>query len=37
VLDRLGVLDLEKIGLTPIRVIGIVLLIAGTVAVTSGD
>ncbi|HEX6715051.1 MAG TPA: DMT family transporter [Thermoleophilaceae bacterium] len=37
VLDRLGAFDLEKIGLTPLRVFGIVLLIAGTVAVTSGD
>ena len=37
VLDRLGAFDLSKIGLTPLRVIGIVLLIAGTFAVTSGD
>jgi transporter family-2 protein len=37
VLDRAGVFDLEKIGLTPIRILGIVLLIAGTVAVTSSD
>lgn len=36
-LDRIGAFDLEKVGLTPLRVIGIVLLIAGTVAVTSGD
>lgn len=37
VLDRLGLFDLEEVGLTPLRVLGIVLLIAGTVAVTSGD
>jgi transporter family-2 protein len=35
VLDRLGLFDLDRIGLTPIRLIGILLLIAGTVAVTS--
>jgi transporter family-2 protein len=37
VLDRFGVFDLEKIGLTPIRAVGIALLIAGTFAITSGD
>jgi transporter family-2 protein len=37
VLDRLGVFDLEQIGLSSTRVLGIVLLIAGTFAVTSGD
>jgi transporter family-2 protein len=37
VLDRVGAFDLETIGLTPLRVIGIVLLIAGTAAITSGD
>src|SRR4051794_12605146 len=37
VLDRVGAFDLKAIGLTPLRVLGIVLLIAGTVAVTSGD
>lgn len=37
VLDRTGAFDLDKVGLTPLRVIGIVLLIAGTVAVTSSD
>jgi transporter family-2 protein len=37
ILDRAGAFDLEKIGLTPVRVLGIVLLIAGTVAVTSSD
>ena len=37
VLDRMGAFDLETVGLTPMRVVGIVLLIAGTVAITSGD
>lgn len=37
VLDRLGAFDLKTIGLTPVRVLGIILLIAGTFAVTSGD
>lgn len=37
VLDRLGAFDLEVVGLTPMRVLGIVLLIAGTLAVTSAD
>lgn len=37
ILDRAGAFDLERIGLTPIRVVGMVLLIAGTVAVTSSD
>lgn len=36
ILDRAGVLGLERYYVTPIRVIGIVLLIAGTAAVTSG-
>lgn len=37
VLDRMGAFDLKEIGLSPIRVLGIVLLIAGTVAVTAND
>ena len=35
VLDRFGLLGLEEVGLTPARLIGIGLLIAGTVLVTS--
>ena len=35
VLDRFGVLDLEKVGLSATRVIGIALLVVGTVLVTS--
>ncbi len=35
VLDRFGVLDLEKVGLSATRVIGIALLVVGTVMVTS--
>ncbi len=35
VLDRFGVLDLEKVGLSATRMLGIALLIAGTVLVTS--
>ena len=35
-LDRAGVLGLAPHGLTPVRVLGIVLLVAGTAAVTSG-
>ncbi len=34
-LDRFGVLDLEKVGLSATRVIGIALLVVGTVLVTS--
>ena len=34
-IDRLGLLDVTQIGLTPARVLGIALLIAGTVLVTS--
>jgi bacterial/archaeal transporter family-2 protein len=37
VLDRLGLFDLDQVGLTPIRLIGIALLIAGTIAVTSNS
>jgi transporter family-2 protein len=36
VLDRVGAFDLEQLGLTPLRVLGMVLLIAGTAAITSG-
>jgi len=35
ILDRAGVLGLEKIGLTPMRVAGFVLLLAGTALVTA--
>jgi transporter family-2 protein len=35
VLDRFGVLDLERVGLSATRVIGIALLVVGTVLVTS--
>jgi bacterial/archaeal transporter family-2 protein len=35
ILDRYGVLGLDKIGITPARVIGFVLLMAGTVLVTA--
>ncbi len=35
VLDRFGVLDLEKVGLSATRVTGIALLVVGTVLVTS--
>ena len=34
VLDRLGVLGLDEIGLTPLRVAGFVLLLSGTLMVT---
>lgn len=34
VLDRLGVFGLEKVGLTPARVIGVVLLFTGTYLLT---
>ena len=35
ILDRFGVLDLEKVGLSATRMLGIALLIVGTVLVTS--
>ena len=35
ILDRFGVLDLERVGLSATRVIGIALLVVGTVLVTS--
>ena len=35
ILDRFGVLDLEKVGLSATRVTGIALLVVGTVLVTS--
>ena len=35
ILDRFGVLDLEKVGLSATRVVGIALLVVGTVLVTS--
>jgi transporter family-2 protein len=35
VLDRAGVLGLEKIGLTPMRLLGFALLLAGTALVTA--
>ena len=35
ILDRFGVLDLEKVGLSATRMIGIALLVVGTVLVTS--
>ena len=35
VLDRFGVLDLERVGLSATRVLGIALLVVGTVMVTS--
>ena len=35
ILDRLGVLDLERVGLSATRVTGIALLVVGTVLVTS--
>ena len=35
ILDRFGVLDLEKVGLSATRVMGIALLVVGTVMVTS--
>jgi transporter family-2 protein len=34
ILDRLGIMGLEQIGLTPQRVAGVALLLAGTVLVT---
>jgi bacterial/archaeal transporter family-2 protein len=34
-LDRAGVLGLERLGLTPLRLVGFVLLIAGTAFVTA--
>jgi bacterial/archaeal transporter family-2 protein len=34
-LDRFGVLGLEKVALTPLRVVGFVLLLAGTAFVTA--
>jgi transporter family-2 protein len=34
-LDRLGVLGLERVGLTPVRLLGMALMVAGTFAVTS--
>ncbi|MEA2424384.1 MAG: bacterial/archaeal transporter family-2 protein [Thermoleophilaceae bacterium] len=35
VIDRMGLLDVTQVGLTPARIVGIALLIAGTVLVTS--
>jgi uncharacterized membrane protein YdcZ (DUF606 family) len=35
ILDRYGVLGLERIGLTPARLAGFALLLAGTALVTS--
>jgi bacterial/archaeal transporter family-2 protein len=37
ILDRLGVLGLSPTALTPVRVAGAVLLIGGTILLTSGD
>ena len=37
ILDRLGVLDLERVGLSATRVTGIALLVVGTVLVTSSS
>jgi transporter family-2 protein len=37
VLDRLGVLGLSQTAITPARVTGVVLLIGGTVLLTTGD
>ncbi|HYZ29923.1 MAG TPA: DMT family transporter [Thermoleophilaceae bacterium] len=34
-LDRLGVLGLERVGLTPLRLLGMALMVAGTFALTS--
>lgn len=34
-IDRVGLLDVTQVGLTPARILGIALLIAGTVLVTS--
>lgn len=35
ILDRLGVLGLDRVALTPLRLFGMVLMIAGTLALTS--
>jgi transporter family-2 protein len=37
ILDRLGVLGLSETAITPARLAGVVLLIAGTVLLTAGD
>jgi len=37
ILDRLGVLGLSPTGITPARIAGVVLLIAGTILLTAGD